>query len=228
MHLLMINSGPIRPIPTIPTNTISNGARHLRYTSILYKKSFNFSVKRPLFSSFFCSPMASSSTSVTPSSHLATKLAHPRAISSHFSSNPNSLNISFPLKNGSFKLRRNATSITLKTLFAHDPKAAVVTEDTWEKSVMNSDAPVLVEFYASWCGPCMMVHRIIDEIASEYAGRVSCFILNTDTDFPVAEVYNIMAVPVVLLFKNGERKESVVGTMPKEYYIAAIERILKS
>ncbi|KAG8497961.1 hypothetical protein CXB51_006837 [Gossypium anomalum] len=208
----MIYSGPIRPIPTIPTNTISNGARHLR----------------PLFSSFFCSPMASSSTSVTPSSHLATKLAHPRAISSHFSSNPNSLNISFPLKNGSFKLRRNATSITLKTLFAHDPKAAVVTKDTWEKSVMNSDAPVLVEFYASWCGPCMMVHRIIDEIASEYAGRVSCFILNTDTDFPVAEVYNIMAVPVVLLFKNGERKESVVGTMPKEYYIAAIERILKS
>ncbi|MBA0614158.1 hypothetical protein Godav_014486 [Gossypium davidsonii] len=172
--------------------------------------------------------MASSSTSVTPSSHLAAKLAHPRAISSHFSSNPNSLNISFPLKNGSFKLRRNAPSITLKTLFAHDPKAAVVTKDTWEKSVMNSDAPILVEFYASWCGPCMMVHRIIDEIASEYAGRVSCFILNTDTDFPVAEVYNIMAVPVELLFKNGERKESVVGTMPKEYYIAAIERILKS
>ncbi|XP_052881350.1 uncharacterized protein LOC108474773 isoform X3 [Gossypium arboreum] len=88
--------------------------------------------------------MASSSTSVTPSSHLATKLAHPRAISSHFSSNPNSLNISFPLKNGSFKLRRNATSITLKTLFAHDPKgefdvlkAAVVTEDTWEKSLQR-------------------------------------------------------------------------------------------
>lgn len=104
----------------------------------------------------------------------------------------------------------------------------MVTKDTWEKSVVNSDTPVLVEFYASWCGPCMMVHRIIDEIASEYAGRVNCFILNTDSDFPVAEVYNIMTVPVVLLFKNGERKESVVGTMPKEQYIAAIERILKS
>ncbi|EOX98275.1 hypothetical protein QUC31_015264 [Theobroma cacao] len=167
-----------------------------------------------------------SSTSLTPS-HFASTRVHPRAISSQLPSKLSSSRISFPLKNGSLKLRY-APPLTLKALSAREPKAAVVTKDTWEKSILNSDTPVLVEFYASWCGPCRMVHRIIDEIAGEYAGRLSCFVLNTDDDLPIAEDYEIKAVPVVLLFKNGEKRESVVGTMPKDFYIAAIERVLKS
>ncbi|XVF01271.1 hypothetical protein REPUB_Repub04eG0073400 [Reevesia pubescens] len=162
------------------------------------------------------------STSLSPS-----HFASPRAVSSRLPLKPNSLMISFPLKNGSFMLR-NAPRFTLKTLSARESKAAVVTKDTWEKSILNSDTPVLVEFYASWCGPCRMVHRIIDEIAGEYAGRLGCFVLNTDNDLPIAEDYEIKAVPVVLLFKNGEKQETVVGTMPKDFYVAAIERVLKS
>lgn len=73
-----------------------------------------------------------------------------------------------------------------------------------------------------------MVHRVIDEIATEYSGRLKCFVLDADKDSQVAEDYDIKAVPVVLLFKNGEKRDSVIGTMPKEFYVAAIERVLAS
>ncbi|XP_022727176.1 thioredoxin M3, chloroplastic-like isoform X2 [Durio zibethinus] len=167
-----------------------------------------------------------SSSSFCPSRFSLTS-AHPRAISSHLSFKLNSSKVFFPLKNGSLKLR-NAPPLTLQALSAREPKAAVVTKDTWDKLILNNNTPVLVEFYASWCGPCRMVHRIIDEIAGAYAGRLTCFVLNTDNDLPIAEDYEIKAVPVVLLFKNGQKQESVVGTMPKDFYIAAIERVLKS
>lgn len=130
---------------------------------------------------------------------------------------------SFRSKEG-FSLRKS--SPTLRVFCLRDPKAVVVTNKSWDKLILNSDVPVLVEFYASWCGPCRMVHRVIDEIATDYSGRLKCFVLNADEDVEIAEDYDIKAVPVVLLFKNGKKRESVVGTMPKEFYVAAIERVL--
>lgn len=72
-----------------------------------------------------------------------------------------------------------------------------------------------------------MVHRVIDDIAKEYAGRLNCFLVNTDTDMQIADDYEIKAVPVVMLFKDGQKCDAVIGTMPKEFYVNAIERVLK-
>ncbi|KAJ0441877.1 putative protein-disulfide reductase [Helianthus annuus] len=168
--------------------------------------------------------MANSSSSVLPSSsssssHLNTQFA---LRSSLFAS---------PLHNNngfSFRPIKTKSPVRVLSMQQRPSKATVVTGQSWNTSVLESKTPVLVEFYASWCGPCQMVHRVIDEIAAEYAGKVNCYVLNADKDPRITEEYDIKAVPIVVLFKNGEKCESVVGTMPKEFYVAAIERVLSS
>ncbi|KAK9112759.1 hypothetical protein Scep_020278 [Stephania cephalantha] len=104
----------------------------------------------------------------------------------------------------------------------------VVTGDSWDERILNSNVPVLVEFWAAWCGPCRMVHREIEEIVGQYQGKIDFYILKADDDPEIAEKYGVKAVPVVLFFKNGEKRASVTGTMPQEFYIAEIEKLLAS
>ncbi|KAI7744269.1 hypothetical protein M8C21_018104 [Ambrosia artemisiifolia] len=169
----------------------------------------------------------SSSLALLPppsSSHLNTQFA----LRSSLFSSPLHININNNNNGFSFRPIKPRSPVPVLSLQQRPSKATVVTGQSWNASVLNSKTPVLVEFYASWCGPCQMVHRVIDEIAAEYAGKVKCYVLNADKDPRITEEYDIKAVPIVVLFKNGEKCESVVGTMPKEFYVAAIERVLSS
>ncbi|KAK9135977.1 hypothetical protein Syun_015307 [Stephania yunnanensis] len=113
----------------------------------------------------------------------------------------------------------------LAHVFADLHKIDVVTGDSWDERILNSNVPVLVEFWAAWCGPCRMVHREIEEIVGQYQGKIDFYILKADDDPEIAEKYGVKAVPVVLFFKNGEKRASVTGTMPQEFYIAEIEKL---
>jgi thioredoxin 1 len=101
-----------------------------------------------------------------------------------------------------------------------------LTEDNFEKEVLKSDIPVLVDFWASWCGPCMMLAPVVEEIAKEYEGKIKVGKLNVDEQQKLAITYKISSIPALKLFKNGEVADSTVGYMPKEELEAFINNAL--
>lgn len=94
-------------------------------------------------------------------------------------------------------------------------KPVAVTEQTFEGEVLKSDLPVLVDFWAEWCGPCRMVAPIVEELAGEYAGRVKVAKVDVDDNQRLAMRYNIMSIPTLGVFRGGEMIERIVGYMPK-------------
>lgn len=92
----------------------------------------------------------------------------------------------------------------------------VLTEANFEEEALKSEFPVLIDFWASWCGPCRMVSPIVDELSDELAGAVKVCKVNVDEESGLAAKYGVMSIPTLLLMKNGEVAATSVGARPKE------------
>ena len=104
--------------------------------------------------------------------------------------------------------------------------ALEITDATFEEVVLNSDKPVVVDFWAAWCGPCRMVGPLIDELATEYEGKAVVGKVDVDNHQQFAAKYGVRNIPTVLVFKGGEILNRQVGVAPKNVYAEAIDAAL--
>ncbi len=101
-----------------------------------------------------------------------------------------------------------------------------VTEDSFATEVLGADRPVLVDFWAEWCGPCRMVSPIVEELASELGDRIKVLKLNVDENPQIASTYGIMSIPTLAVFEEGRLKDRIIGYRPKNQLRQELERNL--
>lgn len=105
--------------------------------------------------------------------------------------------------------------------------AIVLNESNFDGEVMKSDMPVLVDFWATWCGPCRMVGPVIEELAQEYAGKVKVCKVNVDENGSLCAAYGIVSIPTVIVFNNGKAADKLVGAHSFDDYADVLDKFLK-
>ena len=101
-----------------------------------------------------------------------------------------------------------------------------VSDQDWESEVLKSDTPVLVDFWAEWCGPCRMVGPVVEEIAQEKAGELKVVKLNVDDSPDTARKYRVMSIPTIMVFEGGDEKKRIVGARGKSQLLAEIDEFI--
>ncbi len=102
-----------------------------------------------------------------------------------------------------------------------------LTDQTWDNEVLNSDLPVIVDFWAEWCAPCSMIAPVVEQMSKEYEGKIKVGKLNVDENQVTAGKYQIMAIPTLLFFNGGKLVDRVAGVVPKKILGEKIEKMLE-
>jgi thioredoxin len=101
-----------------------------------------------------------------------------------------------------------------------------VTDESFASDVLEADRPVVVDFWAPWCGPCRMISPIVDELANDYAGKLKVVKMNVDDNPRTPSRYGVRGIPYLILFQAGQVKDQIVGSVPKAHLVKAIDKVV--